>query len=299
MICKNPYIAPGGKAFGCGQCIPCRINKRRTWTHRLILEAADHDENSFVTLTYNDEHIPTGGTLHPADLSRFLKRFRKQISPHKIRYFGVGEYGDETQRPHYHLAIFGYPHCHKGVTSPRRDGYCCDICNRVLTDWGMGNIYSGQLTVESAAYIAGYVTKKLTNAGDERLDGRHPEFARMSLRPGIGAGASDEMADVLLKHRLDDAAHIPTRLAHGQSKLPIGRYLRDRLRERINVSKEDLQKFLDENQDPQVLALREAAFRNAPPGSKAFAYKQALIDHNQGSIIRAESRAKIHKKKVL
>jgi len=121
----------------------------------------------------------------------------------------------------------------------------------------------------------------------------------MSLRPGIGAGAADEMADVLLKHRLDEAAHIPTRLAHGKSEFPIGRYIRDRLRQRINVTKEDLQKFLDENQDPKLLALREAAFRDAPPGSKAFAYKQALIDHNHGKIIRAEARARTWKKRVL
>lgn len=264
-----------------------------------MLEAAEHDNKSFVTFTYDEQHIPAGSALNPKDLSRFLKRFRKSIHPLKIRYFGVGEYGDETQRPHYHLALFGYPQCLKGRTSPNRAGYCCDVCNRVLTDWGMGNVYNGELNHESAAYIGGYITKKLTKPGDERLDGRPPEFARMSLRPGIGAYSADEVASVLLEHRLDSAEYIPSRLAHGKSQLPIGRYIRNRIRERVSVSKEDLQKFLDENQDPKMLALRIAAFENAPVGSKAFAYKQALIDHAQGKIIQAESKLKPQRKKVL
>jgi len=264
-----------------------------------MLEAAEHDKKSFVTLTYNDDHLPAGNALNPADLSRFLKRLRKSVHPHKIRYFGVGEYGDESQRPHYHLALFGYPECNKGVTNPNRAGYCCPVCERVQRDWSLGNIYNGQLTRESAAYIAGYVTKKLTNPKDERLDGRPPEFARMSLRPGIGALSADEVASVLLTHRLDSPEYLPTSLAHGKSKLPVGRYIRERIRQRIDVSKEDLQKYLDDNQNPEVRAMREIAFSNAPVGSKAFAFKQALIDHAEGAIIQAESKMKPKRKKVL
>jgi len=267
-----------------------------------MLEAADHDRKSFVTLTYNEQHLPAGDALHPADLQRFLKRLRKSVYPDKLRYFAVGEYGEQTNRPHYHLALFGYPQCSKGVTSSNSRGYCCPVCERVQSAWSirdtpLGHIHSGELNQQTAAYIGGYVTKKLTKAGDPRLDGRPPEFARMSLRPGIGAGAADEVASVLLTHRLDEAEYIPTRLAHGQSKLPLGRYIRNRIRERVDVSKEDLQKFLRENENPEVRALREVAFENAPVGSKAFAFKQALIDHAQGAIIRAESKARNTRKR--
>lgn len=264
-----------------------------------MLEAADHERNSFVTLTYNDEHVPTGYDLNPADLSRFLKRFRKSVYPDKIRYFGVGEYGETTKRPHYHLALFGYPACAKGTTRSNRNGYCCPVCERVQRDWSLGNIYSGGLEESSAAYIAGYVTKKLTTEGAPGLDGKHPEFARMSLRPGIGAGAAAEISDTLIKHRLDNAEHLPTSLRHGKLKYPVGRYIREKTRQQTGISKEELQAFLDENSDPKVRALREAAFANAPPGSKAFAFKQALIDSAQGRITQIEQKHRAKRKEIL
>lgn len=263
-----------------------------------MLEAAEHDKNSFVTLTYNDECIPEGGSLRPSDLSRFFKRFRKSIHPLKIRYFGVGEYGDKSQRPHYHVALFGYPQCDHGVTRGHRD-YCCPTCERVQRDWSLGDVYSGGLEEQSAAYIAGYVTKKLTKRGDERLNGREPEFARMSLRPGIGAGAADEIASTLITHRLDTAEYLPTRLSHGVKKYPVGRYIRERTRQRVDVSKEEIQAFLQENLNEDVRKLREIAFANAPVGSKAFAFKQALIDHAQGRIIQMESKHRKTKKEIL
>lgn len=259
-----------------------------------MLEAADHDRNSFVTLTYDEQHLPEGSTLRPADLQRFLKRFRKSIAPAKIRYFAVGEYGDQTQRPHYHLALFGYPECAQGGTRNHR-AYCCPVCERVQRDWAMGNVDCSSLEVKSAAYIAGYVTKKLTKAGDEKLNGRHPEFARMSLRPGIGAGAADELADALLKYRLDSPEYLPTRLSTGVREYPVGRYIAKRTRSRVDISEEEWKRFLSENEDPQVRALREAAFSNAPVGSKAWAFKQALIDHAHGRIIQYERKFKSKK----
>lgn len=274
------------------------MKKRREWTHRLMLEAADHDRKSFVTLTYDDDNIPSGNSLSPSDLSRFLKRFRKSIHPLKLRYFAVGEYGETTKRPHYHLALFGYPACDKGITARNRSNYCCPVCERVQRDWSMGNVHIGQLEESSAAYVAGYVTKKLRKPGEE-YDERLPEFTRMSLRPGIGANYSDEVADVLLKHRLDQPQYVPQSLAHGKHQLPIGRYIRNRVRERIGVSKEEMARFVKENENEEVRKMREIAFENAPPGSKAFAFKQALIEHNQGAIIRAKSKLKRSKNETI
>ena len=227
MKCKKPF-----QTHACGQCMPCRIKRRRIWTHRMMLEAAVHPAASFVTLTYDEEHNP--GTLIPRDMQLFLKRLRKNVGP--CRFFGVGEYGDISWRPHYHLAIFGHgPEASDAI----------DSC------WSDGFTYTGDLTLHSAQYIAGYVTKKLTNVYDERLAGRYPEFARMSLRPGIGApGLSQVAAALQNKHgwdeigRLDD---VPSMLRHGGRTMPLGRYMRVRLRAEMN--------FKDLNQSD------EAAFK--------------------------------------
>ena len=106
MVCKKPFTR-GVEAYGCGQCLPCRVNRRRIWTHRVLLEAIKSSESSFITLTYDDENLPENGSLCPSHVRDWLKRIRKKVEPRKLRYFLVGEYGDETKRPHYHVALFG------------------------------------------------------------------------------------------------------------------------------------------------------------------------------------------------
>ena len=108
MVCKKPF-RQGLMEFGCGQCIPCRIGKRRLWTHRILLESFTHDYNSFVTLTYDESHLPEDGGLNHGHVQKFLKLLRKKVAPAKVRYFVVGEYGEKSGRPHYHLALFGFP----------------------------------------------------------------------------------------------------------------------------------------------------------------------------------------------
>lgn len=185
----------------------------------MMLEAAVHPASSFVTLTYDNDNNP--GTLVPKHMQDFLKRLRKNVGP--CRYYGVGEYGDNSWRPHYHLAVFGHgPEAAQAI----------DSC------WNLGFTYTGELTLHSAQYIAGYVTKKMTNADDKRLDGRYPEFARMSLRPGIGAPGLPEVAAALQnKHGWDEIerlADVPSMLRHGGRTMPLGRYMRIRLRSEMN-----------------------------------------------------------------
>ena len=77
-----------------------------------MIEAGQHTDNAFVTLTYADDQLPDGNSLCPEDVTKFLKRLRKRIDPVKIRYFLCGEYGEgSTSRPHYHLILFGLPSC--------------------------------------------------------------------------------------------------------------------------------------------------------------------------------------------
>ena len=230
MNCKQPVVLTDREAFPCGQCLPCRINRRRVWAHRIMLEAGQYSENSFVTLTYDDEHIPENHHLVPRDLQLFIKRFRKKISPDKVRYFAVGEYGDETLRPHYHLALFGYGSCLYGVS--RYGKYrknCCIRCDLVRDSWEMGNVVLGTLEAASASYVARYVAKKISHK--TAIEGRPREFARMSLRPGIGGDAMHEVASQLMRYGLEETmVDVPNALRHGRKLLPLGRYLRKRLR---------------------------------------------------------------------
>lgn len=215
MLCKKPFEG----RYGCGQCLPCRINRRRLWTHRLFLESCKHAESSFVTLTYRPEKLPDGGTLVPDHMRDFLKRLRFHVDPIKIRYFYVGEYGDISGRPHYHMALFGLGPSFQGIDKL----------------WTHGFTYSGDLTMDSAQYIAGYVTKKMTSKADPRLKGRYPEFARMSLKPGIGALAIPDLRATLETEKgaylMESYDDVPPILKHHNKKHPLGRYLTSKLRE--------------------------------------------------------------------
>lgn len=296
MHCKNPYVVRG-QAFGCGQCLPCRVNKRREWTHRMILEAAQYSDNCFLTLTYNDDHLPSDKSLQPKDMQLFIKKLRKSMEPRLIRYFGVGEYGDQTERPHYHLAVFNMPSCSRGNTSVRRDGTCCSVCDGVRALWGKGNVYLGRIEPQSAQYVVGYVTKKLTKKDDPKLNGRHPEFARMSLRPGIGAGLMEDVASTLLEHNLDRPEDVPNQLMHGKTKLPLGRYLRNRIAERIGVDPKEVSKINQAKAQEKLRPLQEATEANAPKGFKRFYFKNLVIDAGEGKRIQLESRFKRNSKR--
>lgn len=305
MLCRNPFIKDE-LAFPCGQCMPCRVNRRRVWTHRIMLEASNWPVNSFVTLTYRDDCLPRlddgRGNLVPGDLKNWLKRFRKAIEPIRVRYYAVGEYGDDTQRPHFHLALFNYPPCEFGKTrhfSSGRD--CCPTCARLVSTWGFGNVLSGELTSSSAQYVAGYVTKKMTSKDDSRLVGRYPEFARMSLKPGIGAHLMHDVASTLLEFNLGDRLDdVPSSLRHGSRVLPLGRYLRRRLRKYIGR---------DENAPPEVIEalkealrpLREAAddatFGKASYGSYGTEYRRLIMAAGDAAVASLEAKNRIFKKR--
>lgn len=233
MMCRKPYMK-GILAYGCGQCMPCRVNRRRLWTHRILLESFMHEKSCFVTLTYDKEHLPEGNTLVPADLRNFFKRLRLRIAPHRIRYFGVGEYGENTSRPHYHAAVFGLGE---------------EDSSEITSAWGKGHTLTGSLTKDSAQYICGYVTKKLTKLGDPLLGGRFPEFSRMSRRPGIGANAMSVIADSLTTdggvRLLELKGDVPDRLSHARKEMCIGRYLKSKLR--LLIGGEDASLQMQEN----------------------------------------------------
>lgn len=313
MICENPFVR-GRQAFPCGDCLPCRYKRRRQWCARITLEALQHGDNAFVTLTYHSKNLrtPSGhyvavGTrsedlpgLHPKDLQDFIKRLRKAIAPLQIRFFGVGEYGDETERPHYHLALFGYPSCRYGMSRySKANQNCCSACDLIAKEWGLGNTFVGTLDAASVKYIAGYTVKKM-NAKSVKLEGRHPEFARMSLRPGVGYDGLHELADKVMKYDFcDKHGDVPFFLGQGRGKMPLGRYLRSKLRRLCGNDEKTPAEILLKWQ-AELLALsgtQEIAFSKIPAEAKSAAIKNGLIEYGVQAARNMKARDLIFKQR--
>lgn len=155
-----------------------------------------HELSTFVTLTYDDENLPESGSLVKAHFQGFMKRLRKQHGS-KIRFFHCGEYGETTNRPHYHAILFGVDFADKIRHSKNAQGDQIWQSETLAKIWGKGHCWIGSVTPKSAAYVARYIMKKVTgdeaNAHYESLNlatgeiyDRQPEYITMSNRPGIG-----------------------------------------------------------------------------------------------------------------
>ena len=291
MRCSNPYTTNAGQAYGCGQCLPCRMNKKRTWMHRILLESYQHEHNAFVTLTYEkpeDRH-----SLKPRDIQNWLKSLRKAIEPSRVRYFVVGEYGDESQHAHYHAILFGFKTCLYGQSQFNRRGHCCVACDLVRTTWGKGIVYLGTVESDSAQYVAGYTVKKMTSRDDQRLGNRHPEFARMSLKPGLGYDALHEVASQLMHFNLDSSeVDVPSTLRHGKKELPLGRYLMKNLRKMVGKDEKTPEAVL-QKLSGELLPLQQAARNSKEYPTLAWQIKKA----NAQKLLQTETRNKIYKGK--
>lgn len=169
----------------CGQCIGCRLERSRQWAIRCVHEASLYEENCFLTLTYSPENLPVNGSLDKSHFQKFMKRLRKRFPDRKIRYFQCGEYGDLYQRPHYHACLFNFDFPDKQlykVTDGIRT-YTSELLEEI---WGLGFCIIGSVTFESAAYVARYITKKITGEkASEHYGDRQDEYVTMSRRPGI------------------------------------------------------------------------------------------------------------------
>lgn len=182
----------------CGRCIGCRLEYSRQWAVRCVHEASLHEHNAFITLTYDNEHLPADNSIHKTELQKFFKRLRKNIGQ-KIRYFACGEYGEMNNRPHYHAIIFGYDFPDKKLHT-KRNGNLLFTSQELQNSWNLGHSLIGAVTFESAAYVARYVTKKYKSKDQSEIDQHYqlcdretgeifqltPEFCLMSRRPGIG-----------------------------------------------------------------------------------------------------------------
>lgn len=221
----------------CGKCIGCRLEYSRQWANRLMLELQYHDSAYFVTLTYNPGHVPkayyadpeTGEakeslTLCKRDVQLFIKRLRKAFPNDHIRYYYCGEYGTQTFRPHYHMIIFGlhltdgYPWrwnredgrnfvYYRSPSLERCWSKKCEESTTPLTQMSkvgnlyepIGNVEYSEVTWDTCAYTARYVTKKLNGPEGEfyKTFNLVSPFSDMSRKPGIGRQYYEDHPDML------------------------------------------------------------------------------------------------------
>lgn len=196
--------------LACSQCIGCRITRSREWALRCVHEASLYEKNCFLTLTFNPKEINYYGTLLKPDFTKFIKRLRKKYKGNEchlnadsskmiwpIRYFHCGEYGEQLDRPHHHACIFNHDFPDKKLWSAREGIklYRSDALEKL---WPYGFSTIGDVTFESAAYVARYIIKKINGKQAlghySRLDSAtgeiyqlEPEYITMSRRPGIGS----------------------------------------------------------------------------------------------------------------
>lgn len=177
----------------CGQCVGCRLERSRQWAVRCVHESQMHEHSSFVTLTY--EQLSSSSLVY-RDFQLFMKRLRAS-SKTPVRFFMAGEYGEDFARPHFHALLFGVFFQDRVPLRKMPSGAQLYRSARLEALWPHGFSSVGDVTFESAAYVARYVMKKITGdaAGSHyesvedtgEIVSRVPEFCRMSLKPGIGA----------------------------------------------------------------------------------------------------------------
>lgn len=185
----------------CGQCVGCRLEHSRQWAIRCMLESEYHDDNYFITLTYDEDHVPRSEcitedgeiqenlTLNKDDMTLFIKRLRSHFDYRDkdgFRYFYCGEYGDETARPHYHMIAFGLKLDDLKLFRETKLGnyYTSEL---LTSKWGNGRVIIGGVSFESCSYVSRYIMKKQKGKDAEVYDryNIYPEFIRMSRNPGI------------------------------------------------------------------------------------------------------------------
>lgn len=155
----------------------------------------------------------------------------------------------------------------------------------------MGDVDLGEVNTESAQYVAQYTTKKMTAKEDSRLLGRHPEFARMSLKPGIGADFMPDVASSLLEFNLvEKQGDVPSSLRHGSRIMPLGRYLRRQLRKQVGMDEKAPQSTLDQAKE-RLQPLREVAFETSQ------SFKKVVVEAADEKVRQMENRNRIFKKR--
>lgn len=209
----------------CGHCWACKLNYASQWATRIMVECLNSQHNYFITFTYDDSNIPIPsetqyngqtfvndgswlGSLYPEDITKFMNSLRKYFERKRhtgIKYFYAGEYGETTKRPHYHMILMNCPldisQFYDFHIDPR--GKMHWKSPEIEQYWKNGMIDIGEVEYASASYVARYCMKKISDDTDKQIywkNGMHPEFVRMSRRPGIGSNYFNENMETIYKN---------------------------------------------------------------------------------------------------
>ena len=210
----------------CRHCWACQLKYSAEWASRLTWESQYHEHKYFITLTYDEAHLPIyesfkyidedgkvttyendgtwNGTLEPQDMNKFINTIRKYYERQGIKgikYFYCGEYGTETKRPHYHLILFGAPldleQFYDWYVDPKHKKLHWKS-HQIDKWWNKGMVDIAEVEWNCCAYVARYCMKKLDQENDARVyaeAGKIKEMIRMSRRPGIGMRYYEEHKD--------------------------------------------------------------------------------------------------------
>lgn len=286
MACNFPKIF-NGVLCPCGKCAGCVRTYRQVWVTRAILESYCHDQrtNYFITLTYSDEYRPADGCLQKRDFQLFIKRLRKRCG--SLRYFGVGEYGKKSFRPHYHAIIYGF-------TGTAEDIQEC---------WSQGFTFIGSVTAGSCAYVAKYLSKRYDEDWRKRLEsqGVTPEFSLMSRKPGLGFNFVERIVDAIsnLPNR-----SVPTVLRIGGRIMVLGRYLRQKISEMMGITDEERKAKVEQLRKELHLVLCDyygvaphtvLDYFSLPARDEAMRYLRSLERHDREYVVRQRDNSFIGK----
>lgn len=176
----------------CGRCIRCRLARAYSWAARCVHEASLYEDNIFITLTYDDDHLPSLGSLHYPDFQNFMKRLRNYSEYRRgrsFKYYMCGEYGEEVNRPHYHALLFDFKFHDQKPVRLLDSSYPHWKSDTLSEIWGKGLVDIGTVTQDSAQYVASYCTKIFRSDDQWKVDlfygGRSPEFGHMSQGLGL------------------------------------------------------------------------------------------------------------------
>lgn len=266
----NPLYVP--ITLPCGVCAGCKFERSRQWAIRCMHEASLHTCNCVVTLTYDNDHLPPDGSLIKRDVQLWLKRLRKRYPDYPIQYYYCGEYGARFGRPHYHICLFGFDFVDRVLY--KRTGAGSLIYRSAILEslWTAGYSTVGDLTYESAAYVARYILKKQFGAKSidhynlidyttgEVIESKLPEYNNMSLKRPIGQGWIDAHlqsvynidAVMVRNHKGRLVRNKPPRYYDGRYEL----YYPDELRI-IKERRREAASLLEHDNTPDRLATKE------------------------------------------
>lgn len=275
--CISPiYLKKEAINVPCGRCQPCKLRRISAWSFRLNKEAERSDSAFFLTLTYDNDHIPISKngfmTLHKDQritkkgkkvywnhLQTFFKllRYHNGKTDKPIKYYAVGEYGGETHRPHYHIIIFNCKlstligqklatqHKYGTILLNGETPYNCK-------SWQCGHITVGEFTEGSVGYTLKYICKD-PQVGKFSRDDRVPEYSLMSKKLG-----ENYLTDNMKRYHLNDLENRLYCTTNEGIKLSMPRYFKDKIYSKYQRNKiaqhyekkeaEDYQKLTDKAQ---------------------------------------------------